>query len=822
MSSILGSAFVDGVLRGGIPLGLALNRDAREEQEQEQLIKLRDAQEKRASEAHELTMSTNQEAFNDSQAKRQLGMLRGLYDAHNGDMTSMVRSPQGGVLLAQMLQNQPEYAERIGSNPGYKAASFVPTADGKEFMLMLQGPNGEHAPLTVDRAPGSAAVKFSEQQLSGIMAMTAGRIGEVDPESANKIMDELGVQDKGQFMADLNVTSQSAAAPDAIPMKPNLGAVAREISAQRTDSFSTNAASAKTVVQSPLSPDGRKAATAAPEAPSKSQSTPLKRSTITEGPYKGQVFGKDEERSLRILMAENGTDIDGAPLTPAQQAATLEALKNGQVPEAKDTPSSAALARGAQQVLGRGNGADLEAKPELYTRTPLRTPEQKKAREAALEAQYVAANKKAQAERAPFLNTATQVLDAVVNPINTTVRPMVEKAASYISEKAQAHGEKVRRGIENRKRAEAGLPPLTAEVSHKENRKAGIVSDGAYSDEDLAAEGVADNRNGYKVNATVAPQNKAEKSAMTGAVPAKAVATPESHAQVAAATETQIRSESLPQRVYNDGVALRTMQGAVGGRITARQRYAAMRAHQTGLISDSMYANYLQSGRFSFDDVHAAVAVQNLRLSAMRIAQDAAQSERNYLLEKEKLGIMRKVKAAEAQGDAQRQTIELNKALREEYKYNVGQVDNMIKTRAGVAYSSLTNAQGAPRYFGAVDSDGNVDTKLAENVTQSMMSVVLQDPVSRSLVTGTNKRYDQLTANDVDRTTELFHAFINDPKNLQRYEDNDSILSWSDSQPGSINASAGSFVQWLSTNPRILRKQNRARTMEYTEQGEEE
>ena len=47
MSSVLGSAFVDGVVNGGIPLGLALNRDRREAREQEQMMKLRDTQEKR-------------------------------------------------------------------------------------------------------------------------------------------------------------------------------------------------------------------------------------------------------------------------------------------------------------------------------------------------------------------------------------------------------------------------------------------------------------------------------------------------------------------------------------------------------------------------------------------------------------------------------------------------------------------------------------------------------------------------------------------------------------------------------------------------------
>ena len=183
MSSVLGSAFVDGVVNGGIPLGLALNRDRREAREQEQMMKLRDTQEKRLQEQHDLTMKTNTETFMDAQAKRQVGMLRGLYDAHNGDVQSMVRSPQGGVLMAQMMQNDPEFADRIATNPGYKAASFVPTADGKEFMLMLENKDGTHAPLTTNRAAGAPAVKFSEQQLVGLMAKTAGRIGESDPKA---------------------------------------------------------------------------------------------------------------------------------------------------------------------------------------------------------------------------------------------------------------------------------------------------------------------------------------------------------------------------------------------------------------------------------------------------------------------------------------------------------------------------------------------------------------------------------------------------------------------------------------------------------------
>ena len=197
MGSIIGSAFVDGVVNGGIPLGLALNRDRREAREQEQIMTLRDKEEARASESHSLNMQMNRENFADAQAKRQLGMVRGLYDANNGDVRAMVRSPQGGVLLAQMMQNDPEYADRIGTNPGYKAASFVPTADGKEFMLMLEGKDGTHAPLTTNRAAGAPAVKFTEQQLVGLMAKTAGRVGEADPITTQKLLEEMNVGDSG-------------------------------------------------------------------------------------------------------------------------------------------------------------------------------------------------------------------------------------------------------------------------------------------------------------------------------------------------------------------------------------------------------------------------------------------------------------------------------------------------------------------------------------------------------------------------------------------------------------------------------------------------
>ena len=825
MSSVLGSAFVDGVVNGGIPLGLALNRDRREAREQEQMMKLRDTQEKRLQEQHDLTMKTNTETFMDAQAKRQVGMLRGLYDAHNGDVQAMVRSPQGGVLMAQMMQNDPEFADRIATNPGYKAASFVPTADGKEFMLMLESKDGTHAPLTANRAAGAPAVKFSEQQLVGLMAKTAGRIGESDPIATQKLLAEMNVGNGDEFMSNLSQMAQTSITPTDIPERANLGAVASVASANNRDNFSANAKSAKVLVKSPLP-----SADTAAVAPTKSQTTPVSSSTLSADSVRGgETFQKSDDIGLRIQLAEAGLDYDMKPISPAQQKATLEALRAGKVPEAESpaSDSSGAALSSAQkrailnERLAAQKGNAL-GQPVWKQGTPLLTKEQRAERDAKGEAAWVAENKRAAAAREPVMNYAKQVVQNITNPLGVIVKAG-KKAAGKVGDFLQEQGAQTRAAMEREQLRKAGVPEsVTATQAHAENAKVGVVSAGAYSDDDIAGEGVADNRAGYKVQSVAAPQNKAERAAVTGAVPAKAVATPEGHEKVAMATETQIRSESLPMRVHNDGVALRTLQGATGGRITARQRYAAMRAHQTGIITDAMYANYMQSGRFSFEDVHAAVAVQNLRLSALRIQQDAAQSERSYLLEKERLDILRGSKDETLQYQREQRENENLKARRDEYKFNVGQVDNLIKTRAGVAYSSLVNAQGAPKYFGAVDVKGNVDTKLAEGVTQSMLSVVLQDPASRQLITGDNRRYDQLTANDVDRATEVYHAFINDPENLQRYDSGGGWMPWSDGKAGAINASAGSFVQWIAKDPRILRKQNRARTMEYTEQGDEE
>lgn len=829
MGSIIGSAFVDGVVNGGIPLGLALNRDRREAREQEQIMRLRESEETRAAETHKLNMQINTENFADSQAKRQLGMVRGLYDAHNGDVHAMVRSPQGGVLLAQMMQNDPEYADRIGTNPGYKAASFVPTADGKEFMLMLEGKDGTHAPLTTNRAAGAPAVKFTEQQLVGLMAKTAGRVGESDPITTQKLLEEMNVGDSGQFMANLNEMAGSAVAPADIPTRANLGAVSSVASANNRDKFSANGASAKVIVKSPL-PTTAKPAEPSTTAPTKSQTEPVRDTTLDATSIRGgEAFKKDDDIGLRIQLAEAGLDYDMKPISAEQQKATLADLRAGRVPEdnsAPNTQNGPLLSSAEKRAIlnertaaKKGNALGL---PAWKLGTPITTKEERAKREAEGEAAWVAENKRAEEARKPVIDYAAKVVQNISNPLGVIAKAGKE-AVGKVGDFLQEQGAQTRAAMEREQLRKAGVPEtVTATQAHAENAKAGMVSDGAYSDDDIAGDDLEDNRAGYKVQKAAPQQNKAERAAFVGAVPSKAVATPEGEAQVASATETQIRAESLPVRVHNDGIALRTMQSATGGRITARQRYAAMRAHQTGIITDSMYANYMQSGRFSFEDVHAAVAVQNLRLSALRIQQDAAQSERNYRLEKERLGILRDTKDETLQYQRQQHQNELDKAIRDEYKFNVGQVNDLIKTRAGVAYSSLVNAKGAPRFFGAVDVKGNVDTKLAENVTQSMLSVVLQDPVSRKIITGTDKRYDQLTANDVDRAAEVYHAFINDPDNTKMYNAGEGLFSWSDGNAGSINASAGSFVQWIAKDPRILRKQNRARTMDYTEQGEEE
>lgn len=789
-----------GVLYGGIPLGMALNNDRRanEELEQrklmnEQAMRIADAQEARAVKQFDFNYALAARQETERQDAQRFQVLQGVLDANGGDMNAMLASPQAGIVAAELMATDPAMAERIGSN-GAKPKSFVRSSDGDGYVLMVEK-DGAIAPLTADRTAGTAAVKFSQQELAGILAGRAAALGVGDGFSV--ALNDQALQQAASF----------APSPERISYAANLGAVQAPAPALPKSSVSKpvvdNSPSSRPVV------GGSEPAPVAENAP-----LPDGPSTTSTVPYaKGLENAEKNLATMRKKAASAGAaergnmpqNLDSMPPTIDVDGKTYGLDENGAytVELVRDTPEQAA------QKLGRiRQQFSQEKRAEQRGGTQ---PEETSWRvklfgQPAPDGEEVTARGIGEAARGlvdRVASSAREIMDdpARLNPMYSLGKDVVDAVGATDA------------GAAAKKAAKNAIDTATTEFKEgfthtapSVMKETGVSVAGAATDDDLkspAATSTPPSHGGQ-------PTNQVERQLASGRVSKATAADPQKRTRVEQEIEAQLRA-STPQQVVAGNAAALTSFNPSGGNITAKQRYAAMRLFQSKAISGQMLGNFLQSGRYSFDDVHAAASMVQAQASMLRARQSAQHDD-----------AMLRLRYAELADAGDRANADL---LVKQTDAAKKEIQDVINTYSGAA-AGVMDGSGAARYYGAVDDKGNVKPEEAQKVWASQLKIALLDPEIRARLNADSEGNPQpipyygITPQVVERAQNLLTGFNQDPSNRKLFK-RGGFWDMYTTEAGSV-PNAGEFVRWANSKSGLQwLNMQRARNAQGSDEGEE-
>ena len=801
-----------GVLLGGIPLGTAINDDRRANEEAEQLkrmneqnMRIAEAQEARAVKDFDFNYALATRKEDERQDAQRFQVLQGVLDANGGDMNAMLSSPQAGIVAAELMASDPAMAERIGSN-GAKPKSFVRSADGDGYVLMVEK-DGKIAPLTADRTAGTAAVKFSQQELSGILAGRAAALGVGDGFS-------VALNDQA-----LQQAASSAPAPDRIAYAANLGAVqAPKVSAPSSNvskPIADNSPRAQQPKPAQKTPEFSSVTYAEPDAgvdPALNQpSAPL-----PEGPRTGAAVpfaqGLDAaKRNLAALQsraalateAERSNmpqNVESLPPTIEADGKTYGLDENGgyTVELVRDTPEQATSKLGN---IRRQFSQEVRAEQRGGTQPEESTWQTKLFGKPAPDSEGVTARDLGEGARGlvdRVANATRKVVDDPlrVNPLYSLGKDVADAVGGT------AVGGAVKKAV-SKTAAEfkEGFTHTTASVK----KDTGVDVADVATDEDLKSPTVTATPPSHGGE----PTNQVERQLASGRVSKSVAADPAKRTRVEQEIEAQLKS-STPQQVVAGNAAALTSFSPRGGNITARQRYAAMRLFQAKAISGDMLGNFLQSGRYSFDDVHAAASMVQAQASMMRARQSAQHDD-----------AMLRLRYAELLDAGDRAKADL---LVKQTDAAKKEIQDVITTYSGSAAGVMAGS-GAARYYGAVDAKGNVKPEEAQKVWASQLKMALLDPSIRASLNGDENGprpipYYAITPEVVERAQNMLTGFNQDPSNRELFK-RGGLFDLYGTEAGAV-PSAGEFVRWAtSKNGRKWLDMQRARNAG-SAQGEDE
>ena len=259
--------------------------------------------------------------------------------------------------------------------------------------------------------------------------------------------------------------------------------------------------------------------------------------------------------------------------------------------------------------------------------------------------------------------------------------------------------------------------------------------------------------------------------------------------KAAAELVTNMRQQQqtfTPQQHVATGMGAVSMLNPSGGQLSSKARYAVMRLHAMGVYTDSMTANMLQSGRYTYDDVHAAASMMSAQASMMN-ARTAAQNSLNQM----------QIEAMRIQAQYGKDQADL---YVKQQKDAYARVDNAVKNvSVNLAPSIMKNSalSGSMGLFNSKDQKVNFDgaTKMSESLLYSMAS----DPDVIKLVSrGARDNYADLTAEDLNRMSGLATAFLSD-ENAMKFAKKTGFFDFfgSDTEPTQM-ATAGAIKLWYS------------------------
>lgn len=867
-------AFANYFLQGaqaGAQLGLNYNADQRAEKAQEQAMRLADAQDKRAQTEFDFRMGEMKRVQQDAIDKQNVDAVSGIIDQYGGDIEAARQSPQYGIMMAKMMYSDPEMKARIDANPGYTPSAFVRGNDGSYTLAMRDGDGNFHS-LTEQRGGGGAPVKFTQQQLDGYFAATAGRLGASNPMAVQGLLAQM----PGADMQQIGQAAQYAMTPQNIPVGSqlhNVTAVRQEIS-QRTP-LNNGKQAAKQVVAA-QKPDVKPAAqpqavannVAAADAAAKlpiwkpevnprhGPALPVYsggpsdmaagdvyvaadgRTAIVNGgkytlytmPDGKRMFAEDgntgyflgEQDVLKQAAATGGVIHDSQPATQpasqpaAQPAAPRDADPNGfkfyTEPPVDQTMSEkiwgkSSLATDATEAnqKQRLSQVVINSPESGATAIPAdtRTQEQIAADAATLARNAGKPMKIADAARIQNADTPEQAKSLAARILGYTPdaaaggrlndTPFAKPGYMLDTGKQTAAGGGYtpdKGDVELQARANpamAGAPTDAMPKAPEEPARAAKNLDATFG-----TSVTPEQKNAAAAAAAAQPVPEGtpvhERPKYTRRVPASV--SEEQAQKISESIGAEIRTQTPQQRVTTGYAAVSAFHPQ-GGKLNARQRYAAIQLGKMGYLDGKTVANLLQSGRYSFDDVHAAAAATSAAASMLN-AQTNAQMR------------MDEIKFKYATLMQTRGKADADLFLKEQER-DIKRVDGMVNSSSQAGAAMVANNQFLSQSLGIYNSkDKTVDFATAQKVYGGLLSNMAQDDELRAkamgMPDGQTIPYEQLTQQGIDNLQAMATAYLNSPDVMQKQKEG-GMLWWNKTTLPTSVATAGAIKLFMS-NPK--------------------
>lgn len=548
-----------------------------------------------------------------------------LQDQYGGNMDSMLDSPAGQQIAFDYIKQNDNVKQALSSNRGWNPAGLVKGKDGNYF-VMLKDQDGEHRPLTVDRASGTEPLRLSKQDLYTMMGASAAKLGVLNNPQMMKFLQETTDPQVFSQMKTF-MGGNTADADNKIPSAPSIENVSK---VSRTNASTQRKPEQVYSKTDQMIPDGSEG---------KDPAVDIRYNKNLSDAVEGGVSVKDLPKGVQddIKKQSRNAEIDLASLSPADRQKLIGDEANNSTPKPSDPiPLGAPVSRPTTAADATvATRADVDRRRAEYNSRVTALEEERsrsgnnwtddEIQEAATA--DVTPDDLRLARRTNQQTTAqgnTSFLDTAMGWLNTiggVYNRAMDTPAPQGQERTFAQG--VGAGARRVYDLASGYLGSTGEA-------VGQIGEGLSNIGGQLAEGFTGND--QQTAPQEAPQNAPQTpqqptDSVTRTVAQKAVresdaVDPVKRENVETGIGNSIRQETPQQRVAADAEAVAQLQRNTR-KPTARQRYAAMRLYMSSALPAQAYTNYLQNGRFEGSDLDDAIKVINARTNQVKAVTGA-------------------------------------------------------------------------------------------------------------------------------------------------------------------------------------------------------
>lgn len=554
-----------------------------------------------------------------------------LGDVYGGDVNNMLNDPMGQQLALDFVMTNPDVSKKMNSNKGWKASALLQGDDGR-YKVMMRNDDGEYRPLTVDRKTGTEPVAYSKQDMYAFMAASAAKHGvQNNPQNLQFLNTMMGDDNYKEFTTLLN----SGQTPN-VPETPSLGAVSSNARAAKKSGTlvpekvvsGAPVAAAQSVVEEEapsaaeegLAENAKKAASGklptaedSPEAFDARTKADIKNLSeqgvnFKDLPDRTKQYLRDEavQKGVQLRDLDYGLNVDDEDeiAGAAPQEETRPALANddpkmrfllGSNYEPEPAQDQAAGATPVADYL-RGNAGQGTVPVLGQTGYP--------ASAAAVQQQAGSQG------NTDFLGRALDF--AKNNNIIGTYMGGVDRDAPAATQVGQV----IRNAPSNL--AEAANPIIGLARNAYEEYGEGIREVGSQFAAGLMGTEPQQNAEEQTAKREESPSDNAVGRTLKNEAVREADAThPTRSLNIRQGINETLRTETPQERVAKDESMVNLLQKTTK-KPTARQRYAAMRLAQSGVLTQGQMANYFENGRLAGSDLQDMLAVMKQRNDAVK------------------------------------------------------------------------------------------------------------------------------------------------------------------------------------------------------------